>query len=111
MQRSARRAIALALGVTAVLAALTVVAISNAHANQTGSGSSLPPAPTKGGHSGPPHPGPTGAPNTTNNTTGPTSCDHGQHKDHGRCLGHGKDPRGHDEDDLAQGGLRGHHER
>lgn len=88
MQGSTKRAIAVTAGIVAIVAILGVVVVQHMNAPQV-------PAPATPQVPPPP-------PGTTNTTSGsgggsppPHSCDHGQHKDHGHCWGHGKDTDDH----------------
>jgi hypothetical protein len=86
MQRLAKRAIAAAVGIFAVVSVLTIALVASGHTPGSGGSGLVPPA-----RSGTHTPGdgfPTAPPNTPTPSSAALPCDHGQQKDHGECLGH-----------------------
>ncbi len=105
MKRMAKRAIATAAAVLPALVILAAVLTQGAH-GQSVQGPAAPPRSGGGdsvhhasGSSLQPPTTTTPVPPSGPSSSAPTSCDHGQHRDQGKCLGHehvhGSDMRGH----------------
>ncbi len=92
MERLAKRVVAATAGILVAASILLVVLYASVQGAPSGGSSSL--APSRSGGHGPPSGTAPQAPNTpsTPSSSSPPvtshGCDHGQHKDQGKCVGH-----------------------